>query len=412
MFDEPIDAVIQRLEVRADPDPSFAASSVARLVPLVEEARRQDATAIGRIRRDVQLSVRHLWDGTQSERVALVGAVALLGLLLLASLLALAGATRTPSLSNGSLVLALDGELRAFDMTDGSFRVIGSLGGPAAHVSRSPDGRLVSSWLAAREGDQLFVVGLNGERPRRIAADRKLSWTGCIDRWSPDSRLIATSVTSDGAPRILVVDSATGTSTFVTGAGVEAECEVWSNDGRWLAVNEGPPDGPRRIAIVRPDGSGLKIVSADLGDVDAEGVNSWSPDGKWIYFGGDRSIWRTNVVTSTSERLTSSRALSVAPALSPDGTRLAYLLDTPTNWDLYVANPDGTDPTLLLQNARNNGWSPDGRYIVARWLPPDEQGGIALVSPEGSGFRLVVPAAEACPDRDQGCDLTWGQPKP
>jgi hypothetical protein len=45
-------------------------------------------------------------------------------------------------------------------------------------------------------------------------------------------------------------------------------------------------------------------------------------------------------------------------------------------------------------------------------MPPDQSGGLTLVSPDGSGFRLVVPAAQACPDLTKPCDMDWGQPKP
>jgi hypothetical protein len=407
------DSLIQRLEVSAEPDPSFAESSLAALLPRVQAARHQDATRIGRIRRNLGLAIGGFWRGTQSQRLTLVGLLGLLMLLLVASLIALAGALKTQELGNGPLVLAVNGELRAFDMTDGSFRVLASLGGPASHVTRSPDGQLVSGWRRARDGDELFVAGVNGEPARRVATAYKgLLWTGCVDHWSRDSRFIATSVTADGVPRILVVDTVTGDGTFVTGADVEATCEVWSPDGQWLAVNEGPPGGPHVIAVVHPDGTGLRVVSTDLHGIDAEGVNAWSPDGVWIYFGADRSIWRTNVLTNTSRRLTHSSPMSVAPALSPDGTRMSYIVDTPTNWDLFVANADGKDPKLLLENARNNGWSADGRFILARWLPPDQPGGLTLVSADGSGFRLVVPAANACPEVDKPCDMDWGQPKP
>jgi hypothetical protein len=412
MVDVQTDGLIRRLDVAGEPDASFAASSLAALMPRVHAARQQDSTLVGRLRRDVRGSVRSLWNGTESQRVAFVGVVALVMLLVLASLIALAAASFVRPLGNGRLILALNGEVRAFDMTDGTFAVIASFGGPAAHVSRSPDGRLVSGWRKARDGDQLFVTGLNGEAPRRLVADKTLLWNDCTDQWSPDSRFLATSVKSDGVAHILVVDTVTGTGIFVTGPDVVAQCEVWSNDGQWLAVNQGPPNGPHVIAIVHADGSGLRVVSTDLGGVDAEGANAWSADGVWIYYGGDRSIWRTNILTNTSERLTKRLALSVAPAISPDGKRMSYILDTRTNWDLYVSNADGTDAKLLLENARNNGWSADGRFILARWLPPDQPGGLTLVSADGSGFRLVVPAALACPDPDKGCDMNWGQPKP
>src|SRR3954451_4393673 len=151
MADARTDSLIRRLDVDDQPGASFEASSLASLLPDVRRARRQDATAIGRIRRDVRTSARIWWSGPQSQRIAVVGVATLLALLVLAALIVLVGATRTRPFGNGPLVLAINGELRAIDMTDGSSRVIASLGGPDAHVSRSPDGRLVAGWRKGSE---------------------------------------------------------------------------------------------------------------------------------------------------------------------------------------------------------------------------------------------------------------------
>src|SRR4051812_26452426 len=178
MVDARTDSLIRRLDVDDEPDASFEASSLASLLPSVRGARREDATATGRIRRDLR-TARIWWAGSPSQRVAVVGVAALLALLVIAALILLSGATRTTPLGNGRLVLVVNGELHAIDMTDGSSRVIASFGGPVAHVSRSPDGRLVSGWRKGRDGDELFVAGLDGEAPRRVAAaEQGLVWTG------------------------------------------------------------------------------------------------------------------------------------------------------------------------------------------------------------------------------------------
>jgi hypothetical protein len=96
----------------------------------------------------------------------------------------------------------------------------------------------------------------------------------------------------------------------------------------------------------------------------------------------------------------------------PDGTHMSFIVDTPTSWHLYVARADRTDRRFLMNDARNNGWSADGKWVLSRWMPPDRAGRLLLVAPDGSGHRLVVPEAQACPDRDQGCDMSWCQPKP
>jgi Tol biopolymer transport system component len=199
---------------------------------------------------------------------------------------------------------------------------------------------------------------------------------------------------------------------FVTSPAVGAHWPLWSPGGDRIAFNEETNVGTD-MAIVRADGIGdAQVLKADLQGETIGGANSWSPDGAWIYFGTDNGLWRIDVRTSEASRITARRDTAAAPALSPDGTRLSFILSTRADWDLYISNPDGSDATRLLENARNNSWSADGKWILSRWRPLDQPGGLVLVSPAGGGYHLVVPADPACPDRNEPCDLDWGQPKP
>ena len=83
-----------------------------------------------------------------------------------------------------------------------------------------------------------------------------MAWGGCIDTWSPDSRYLATEVTVDDSSRILVADSATGTGRLVTPDGVVAHCPLWSPDGRWIAfAEEATLWADRILAVIRADGT-------------------------------------------------------------------------------------------------------------------------------------------------------------
>src|SRR4051794_591277 len=412
LTDERIDTLLRRLDVPATPDRAFESASAAAVLSVVQRARRQDATFLGRMRRDIRGGVSLAAQRTGARRMAMIGITALMLLAAITVLILVAGVSKRPPLGNGPLVVAVGGRLLAIDMADGSIGTVALPGVRPAHVTRSPDGRRVAYWEAGHDDDRLFVAGLDGEAPRRLAASETVSRNGCLDAWSPDSRLLATSVVASGVKRILVVDTDTGEARFVTPAREGAVCTLWSRDGDWIAFDRTPAEGPTVIGKVRPDGTDLQTVGGVPYGHDAEGVNSWSADGVWIYFGGARMVWRTNVDTHVSESLTDPDELSVAPALSPDDKLMSFIVDTPTNWDLYVANADGTHPRLVLKDARNNGWSADGRWILSRWMPADGPGGLVLVAPDGSGHHLVVPEDQACPNRDEGCDMNWGQPKP
>ena len=55
------------------------------------------------------------------------------------------------------------------------------------------------------------------------------------------------------------------------------------------------------------------------------------------------------------------------PALSPDGTQLAYTSNDGTGADLWIANADGTAPRMLFDSGQVDSapaWSPDGTKLA------------------------------------------------
>lgn len=427
MTDERVDALIRRLDVASSPDGEFVTATAALLRPRVRAARIEDMSRIGRLRRDLRLTLAPTLRSPTPRQIAMAGLATLLLLAALAAAIVIIGALdRNLPSRNGPLVITVRGELRAIDVDTGASHPIGQPGENARHVSRSPDGRLVAYWKVDPSGEALTFVGIDGQGLRRVSEERAVTWGGCIDTWSPDSRYLASEVTVDSASRILVADSATGTGRLVTPDGVVGHCPLWSPDGRWIAFTHDVTSGPATLAVIRTDGTGMRSVSGDVGGADVGGPNTWSNDGTWIYFttaGPDGSNWRADVALGASTRLT--RAPATAVASSPDGKLISYMVgtSTPVGWDLYVADSDGTDSHRVLENAMNLGWSADGRYVLTWWRPTDGRGpgdplrrdlpaGIALVSPDGTDVRLVVQADQSCIDPDRVCDVGWGQPRP
>jgi hypothetical protein len=418
MTDERVDTLIRRLDVQSSPDREFVTATAALLRPRVHSARVQDKSRLGRLRRDLRLAVAPPPRPSVPWPFAVVGIVVLLLLASLVAAILIVGAlNHTVPFGNGPLIITVHGELRAIDVDSGSSNPIGQPGENAKHVSRSPDGRLIAYWKVDPGGEALTFIGIDGQGLRRVSQERAVTWGGCIDTWSPESRYLASEVTMDGTSRILVADSATGTGRLVTPDGVVAHCPLWSPDGRWIAFTQEVTSAPAILAIIRTDGTGMHGVSGDVGGAGVGGPNTWSEDGTWIYFttgGPDGSNWRANVALGASTRLTDRPGGETAVASSPDGKLISFIVGTSTSvgWDLYVANSDGTDSHRVLENAMNHGWSADARYVLTWWRPSDRPGGIALVSPDGTEVRLVVPADQSCIDPDRVCDVGWGQARP
>jgi Tol biopolymer transport system component len=98
------------------------------------------------------------------------------------------------------------------------------------------------------------------------------------------------------------------------------------------------------------------------------------------------------------------------PAVSPDGSRIAYRgYDGPEegDYDLYVMNADGTDVTRLTQGAlaANPSWSPDGSDIA---FGTSGNGGIPgqfvgrafieIISVDGSGLHALTDPPQGAED--------------
>jgi Tol biopolymer transport system component len=415
MTDERIDALVRRLDVAFDPDPDFIGSTYTALLPRARAARVSDTSRFGRLARDLRLVAADVRWPAAARPVGMMGVVVLLILATMVAL-ALAGAlNRFLPIRNGPLIVSIHGELRAIDVADGSVQTILPPGEHAVGVSRSPDGRLVAFWMIGGDRWHLYVVGVDGQHQREIGSDLRLGWTDSIDVWSSDSRFLATEVRLGiEQPRIVVADVVTGAVRVVTPAGLVAHSPLWSPDDRWIAFAE-EAGTLTSLAIIRTDGSDMRTIKGTSG---AAGPDTWSPDGTWIYFGvGSGRIYRANVPGGFAQRLTGDDLEAYAPASSPDGTLIAFIVRRLDHWDLYSANSDGTGAHRLHEYAENYGWSADGRYVLAQWNPTDQPGGLAVVRPDGTEFRVVLPFDAACPPQPGGphtCTdgVGWGQARP
>ena len=127
---------------------------------------------------------------------------------------------------------------------------------------------LGSSWSAS-------VVGSNDAR----------GWVQCLQR-----REIA--VADPGAADAevsQVTTDGTGQRRISFGGGWYAS-PSWSPDGQWIAFTRRGADG-RRIGVVRPDGTGEKLLTAGSGD---EGPG-WAPSSREILFQRTAADGRTGL---------------------------------------------------------------------------------------------------------------------
>lgn len=113
-------------------------------------------------------------------------------------------------------------------------------------------------------------------------------------------------------------------------------------------------------------------------------------DGTRIAFESHRDgNWEVYVIDSTGApavRLTRGAAFDGRPSWSPDGRRIAFSSMRQDDLDIWVMNADGTDPQDLTRDSpavdHAPTWSPDGRWIAfTSWRTNTAQ--IWVVSPDG-----------------------------
>ncbi len=177
-------------------------------------------------------------------------------------------------------------------------------------------------------------------------------------------------------PRICIVNAQTGLATQVVedlpvddfGPGFS-----WSPDGTqivfsgWKADPQGEP-GRAHLYVISRDGTNLRqITSEDRNDI----LPAWSPDGEWIAFHGNCTLWIIHP-DGTGARALSSDLCATGIAWSPDSRWIAFLEggapDGSRPPTIRAFERDGSDSRIVYTFSQpatraQMAWSPDGQQI-------------------------------------------------
>jgi hypothetical protein len=183
---------------------------------------------------------------------------------------------------------------------------------------------------------------------------------------------------------------------------LRSSCVVWWPDGSRLLITEDEalgPGHPLRPATVLPDGSGLRRLDATTDPRLNLGCGDVAPDGARIVlegFNDQRPGLKGIYAVRASDggglvRLT--RGFDAVPAFSPDGREIVFMRTKagviPNGAGaLFVMRADGTGLRRITPWGSaflNQGWSPDGRWIVFQ----KPYGLLYLVHPDGTGLDQI-----------------------
>ena len=157
------------------------------------------------------------------------------------------------------------------------------------------------------------------------------------------------------------------------------DCEVerprFSSDGTRLAFGIVMNDGSWQIATSAADGTDLTVITELplAGQEEKTGTPDWAPDGTWLVYANNHTIWRIDADGSNNEML-GIDAFDWEPRFSDDGSQIVFLrgdfqkgISEPWIRDLAT----GEERSVFSTNTReleHPDWSPDGRWIVYNQL--------------------------------------------
>jgi hypothetical protein len=214
-----------------------------------------------------------------------------------------------------------------------------------------------------RDGDVWFA-NADGSGAQR------LTFTEAESRpaWSPDGSQIASVSYRDDSSRarsaLYVMDGDGGGARRITDGSVAyfQDAPVWSPDGTQIAiVGIRAGSGGSDVLLAAADGSGSRwLTHTPL----QESAVQWSGIGR-IVFGAFDGIYEVATPDGRPRRLVPG---AWAPALSPDGSRLAYVAWRGSFRTLHVGDSTGRNPRVFVPEREHAtgplAWSPDGTRIA------------------------------------------------
>jgi len=129
----------------------------------------------------------------------------------------------------------------------------------------------------------------------------------------------------------------------------------------------------------------------------AEGEMAFSPrfsrDGSQVIYslanGGNTDIYRGNIASGSSSRLTEAPSIETAPSLSPDGSQIVFESDRSGTQQLYIMSSNGG-------NAQRISFG-DGRYGTPVWSPRGDL--IAFTKQNAGRFHIGVMRTDGSEER-------------
>jgi Tol biopolymer transport system component len=266
-------------------------------------------------------------------------------------------------------------------------------GGTALPVTKLPGAELNPSWspdgstivFDSIEPEGIFIVPVLGGVPHRLTT------FGARAQWSPDGRRILFGANESGGngvrQRLYLVGTDGRPPTPVLEREVSRLDDVlswcWQGDSRHVSLIASRPGHPASLFTLPIEG-GAPVETPMPSEVLLNHLvqATWAADGRSVHVvewrtDGTMDVWRLSLDPKTlqvqrADRLKAGGASVLDPAISPDGTRLAFALPTsdtrlwkvPLDAGMTTGGGDGAPVTEPGAEAGNADLAADGRSLA------------------------------------------------
>jgi eukaryotic-like serine/threonine-protein kinase len=187
---------------------------------------------------------------------------------------------------------------------------------------------------------------------------------------------------------------------ITTGVGEYSSPSMSADSHRLVGTVTDMRQSLQRVAVAFDRPVALEpITDGFSGDV----APAWSPDGSRLVFAslrsGNRSLWTVDAKLTHPAPLTTGPALDDWPVYSPDGQQIAFVSDRGGERGIWLVSAEGGTPRLILATEVIDtlGWSPDGRRLVYSTSIGDGPGLMTVDVTNGTTARVPTPAAATRP---------------
>lgn len=322
--------------------------------------------------------------------------------------------------SQFNLVARLDSEAAASQLAASKTAHFEAIQTPTRTIEPTAEAAIIRVTIEPDDGDTIhglivLAISDNGYthlfafQPEKLPITRLTSgtWDDIQPALSPDGSMVAFSSHRAGQWDLYKMNLSTGETNQITDDLAYDGAPDWSPDGEWLTY-ETYIDNNLEIAIIPADGSlePTRVTSNPSADF----APKWSPAGRMIAFTSDRSggndIWIIDLDKIGDARYQNFTRNPVVdqgyPDWSPEGSEIAWTSSQNGVPSMYRMSVEGDVSPTYMGYGHLPIWSPDGKYVLATFIIPDNQY-LSINSVVGNN-PILLPIE--LPGRLDG--ITWG----